>query len=558
MTEQKNDFDFDRRSGVDALVARLGGLRPCAAQLELAVGTVQGWKKRGSIPPAHQQKIRNLLNTLKTKEETKDAPQQAPVQKGESKVEKAANAEQSQDEKKDAPMAGAFGLASSEQASSEKGAEKRAEKRAEKGVEEGTEEEIFSAFTGSDDGGTGDEEGMDISSDVWEHAALPRSTSGQWAILISLIALVGVVTRPLWAEPIDSKLMGVLDEGGSHATQHTASDGKGQDAEHSQDAAASSDETAGTGTDSVGTALSSALPRDLLVRLEGLERDMEAVSAQQQTPATAELRRLKSEGDALAASFDNQSARLDSLVELLQQRTKALSRLRGQVERLEKNRATERLSRRLNALFQLENIAYAIAQRNTFSLDALESLLASSLSREERAQLEEALVSLERGNDLPSSQQLLADYRRLLPDLMVWRADNNVEQDEERGVAARWAHKLRAQVFGIFSVRRRYGDEESALLQVERMLDDGRLQQAEELLAKAVPSRAQAREQLGEDVAARLDAFRATLSVQNGVFAALHDIRAVLSGFDPSEPTSLAPSLPAPSLPAPASRSPSS
>ncbi len=563
--EQEQSFDFDERSDVEALVARFGGLRPCAAQLGLAVGTVQGWKKRGSIPPPHQQKIRDLLSTLSAQEQAitqKRQTQEGQAQEGQAQEEtQAKTQEETKEERIEEPK-------KEEEQSKEQG-KKQGKKDAEvaTGEEAATEEGIVSAFTSSGDSTSGDEEGLDISSEVWEHAALPRSTSGQWAILISLIALVGVVTRPLWAAPIDTKLMGALDDGHTTASPATSPSSAG-DAE-SEGAHDPSDKTEGReAAASDGSASSAggavALPRDLLVRLEGLERDMATVSGQQSTPAAAELRRLKSESDALAAAFDNQSARLDSLVGLLQQRSEALSRLRAQVERLEQNRATERLSRRLNALFQLENIAYAIVQRSAFSLEPLES----SLSLEERAQTEGALALLTQANDMSSPQQLLADYRRLLPDLLVWQAMGTAEQDaQEQGVAQgdgkgdgqgdgqgfakgfveRFAQKLRAQLFGIVSLRRRYGersgDKESALFQVERMLEEGRLQQAEERLAQTSPSRVQAREQLGEEVAAQLEAFRTALSVRNNVFAALHDIRDILSSGETGDLKTRAPSF---------------
>ena len=555
--DQGQEMNFDQRSGVEALVARLGGLRPCAAQLGLAVGTVQGWKKRGSIPAAHQQKIRELLHTLaqekvqekaqeKTQEKTEEQKKDTDEAEGEDismptmqeKAQENKEKEEKQEEEKQEKAASFSSLKASEEAT--------------------TEEGIVSAFTSGDDFEKGDEGGLDISSEVWEHAALPRSTSGQWAILISLIALVGLLTRPLWAGPIDTKLMGTFADGGHGASQSSepqdshASDGASDTETSDSEASAqsSSDKQDGTQADATSSTLD-ALPRDLLARLQGLERDMAGVSAQQSAPAAAELRRLKSESDALSAAFDNQSARLDSLVELLQRRTEALSRLRSQVERLEQNRATERLSRRLNALFQLENIAYAITQRRVFSIEALES----SLSRQERQQMEDALALLTQANNLSSPQRLLADYRRLLPELLVWQAMGKAEQgDSERGFVARFAQKLRAQMFGVFSLRRRYGDSldvssgdssgdaEASLLAVERMLEDGRFQQAEERLAQASPSSAQAREQLGEEVAAKLQAFRSALSARNNVFAALHEIRDALSSRETGDPKTRQPS----------------
>ncbi len=530
MTDSDININFDKRSGVEALVARLGGLRPCAAKLGIAVGTVQGWKKRGSIPPAHQQKIRALLSnsplsstpastsfsTPMEEASTSSAQEQAQenimAQKGEGK-------EQEQKKKKDAPK----------EASSAK-------------EEVAMEEGIVSAFTSGEDFASGDEENLDISSEVWEHAALPRSTSGQWAMLLSLIALVGVLTRPLWAGPIDTKLMGTFADGGHGAASSESHTNEDKDKDDTSHAVSNKTDEGSTGSSAASSSANlSALPRDLLVRLEGLERDMAGVSAQQAAPAAAELRRLKSESDALAAAFDNQSARLDSLAELLQRRAEALSRLRSKVERLEQNRATERLSRRLNALFQLENIAYAIAQRSSFSLEPLES----SLNLQEREQLEDALALLLQANNLSSPQRLLADYRRLLPDLLVWQAADRAEKGaEERGLKARFAQKLRAQLFGIFSLRRRYGTrdgggdgegDESALFTIERMLEDGRFQQAEERLQtfpSLSASNEQTREQLGEDVSARLQAFRAALSSRNGVFAALHEIRTLLSSSE--------------------------
>ncbi|HRQ83255.1 MAG TPA: hypothetical protein PKZ97_19240, partial [Azospirillaceae bacterium] len=37
---------------VERVIERFGGIRPMAAKLDAPVTTVQGWKKRGAIPPA--------------------------------------------------------------------------------------------------------------------------------------------------------------------------------------------------------------------------------------------------------------------------------------------------------------------------------------------------------------------------------------------------------------------------------------------------------------------------------------------------------------------------
>ena len=153
------DIDFDKRSGVEELVARFGGLRPCAARLGLAVGTVQGWKKRGSIPPAHQQKIRVLLHASPQEqkqgkgEDTSAtiAQEQTTAQKGQEKKKEDEKEEEQESKKKEEPKkkedASSFEIAA--------------------GEEVATEEGIVSAFTSGDDFAKGDEEGLDISSEVW-------------------------------------------------------------------------------------------------------------------------------------------------------------------------------------------------------------------------------------------------------------------------------------------------------------------------------------------------------------------------------------------------------
>jgi hypothetical protein len=44
------------------IIDRFGGIRPMASKIDVAVTTVQGWKKRGSIPPSRMQEIVNAAD----------------------------------------------------------------------------------------------------------------------------------------------------------------------------------------------------------------------------------------------------------------------------------------------------------------------------------------------------------------------------------------------------------------------------------------------------------------------------------------------------------------
>ncbi len=46
---------------------------------------------------------------------------------------------------------------------------------------------------------------------------LPKSTAAHWALLLSFIAIIGVVTRPLWSDGIDKKLQSKI---GGHGDEH--------------------------------------------------------------------------------------------------------------------------------------------------------------------------------------------------------------------------------------------------------------------------------------------------------------------------------------------------
>ena len=51
-----------------------------------------------------------------------------------------------------------------------------------------------------------------------DKGSLPKSTLAHWALLLSAIALIAVVTRPIWSENIDSKLAAKV--GGGHGDDH--------------------------------------------------------------------------------------------------------------------------------------------------------------------------------------------------------------------------------------------------------------------------------------------------------------------------------------------------
>ena len=488
------EVDFTRPDIVDYLIKQFGGLRPFANNLELAVGTVQGWKKRGSVPATHQVKIRELLS-------------QQPS------------------------------------ATTSLGTKQTQQQKTNETVEKKKTDDIFSAFTNSnsDDDSSGDtdedDKSLDISSEVWEHAALPRSTSGHWAVLISCIALAGVLTRPLWAERIDAKLMAAID-GMSH---ETASHSTGEDGEHASSPKALDKETelAKGGTKELPETSS-----DLLSRLHLLESKIssliEAQDSNEELPALAELRRLKSEGSALAAAFDNQSARLDSLREFLQTRenkiTVGLAKLNDKVDRIEKSRASTRLAQRLESLFHLDNVAHSIVQNFGSSSGKLElplEALEQSLSSQEREDLAKALMTLRQANGISSTRHLLADYRFLMSDLLSLQA---------RLQATSLAEKFRAQLASVFSIRRSsVGNtsvdvDDNPFISVELLLEDGNTVEAARLLGQATlhwrdsnGAASKDKSQLDERTIAELEAFLSTLATRNSLFDALSEIRERLS-----------------------------
>lgn len=65
----------------ERIIARFGGIRPMAAKLGIAVTTVQGWKERGSIPPARHAQIRAAAEAegLTLSDDDLDAGKRSPA-----------------------------------------------------------------------------------------------------------------------------------------------------------------------------------------------------------------------------------------------------------------------------------------------------------------------------------------------------------------------------------------------------------------------------------------------------------------------------------------------
>ena len=514
--ERSEQIDFASDDVVEKLITSFGGLRPFASNLGLAVGTVQGWKKRNSIPAAHQKRISELLGARGIGEsESLDKDKSGSVANPSD-----TSMGTSIDTSTDTPI-DTSGETPKDSPSSEQVA---------------IEESLVSAFTSEESSSheARDSE-LDISSDIWEHASLPRSTSGHWAILISCIALIGVLTRPLWSERIDAKLMETI-AGGSHSAESHTSDNKtiSSESRSSESESHSSESEASAEQDDAST---NKVAQDLLERLLQLEKEVSSLGESQEVPALAEMRRLKSEGSALAAAFDNQAARLDSLSKLLEEREETLASLRKKVDLVEQNDASARLTQRLNALFELENITYEIGQADEdFSeqLQTLEQTLERTLPSREYETLSRALTTLGQANSMASARQLLADYRLLLTDLLAVQAYS---------AEASLGEKLRAQLFTAFSIRRR-GDEsdKNPFLKIEQLLEDHRHDRAERLLRQTTAQwlSAEALEdgkgvRLGAEndpssLRSRLASFQARLAMRNSVFAALREIRQKLSG----------------------------
>ena len=141
------------REELDRLIKAFGGLRPMARRLNIPLGTVQGWQTRGNIPSARIDSVRDLAR-----------------QHG---------VEFSQSETANKARRASLSLS----ALRGRGQKKRETK----------DTPDFSQKT-------------DASSET--RAKKIRFHSGHWALALAVCALGAIVLRPLWAEPIDTRILG--------------------------------------------------------------------------------------------------------------------------------------------------------------------------------------------------------------------------------------------------------------------------------------------------------------------------------------------------------------
>ncbi len=179
-------FDIVGEDYVLAILDSFGGLRPMAKHLGLGVSTVQGWKQRHKIPANRLADIAKAAKdnhiilpdsfTQALNGDSRMAPQKLNP-KTEPKKEATIIEEESFLANLDPNQ-----------------------------VFDDHSSDVFNTIGGS----SKNKKPANEQSDADLHGAksdtdLPKSTAAHWALLISVVALIAVITRPLWSGPIDQK-----------------------------------------------------------------------------------------------------------------------------------------------------------------------------------------------------------------------------------------------------------------------------------------------------------------------------------------------------------------
>ncbi len=253
-------FDIIGEEYVVAVLDSFGGLRPMAKEIGLGVSTVQGWKQRARIPANRLELInasafrKDIILPEFFKKALEGNPEMDPSNFS---TEQATNEETSSEENSSEEPLSAADLAMMKEFGDDamgdisavdddikpaeldkkeatvdgggafrdrsKAKQAAAEKKAEPTptMAEAMMEEAAISSPNDDDGHGGGGHGHGAAA-----SDLPKSTAAHWALLLSFMAILAVVTRPLWSDGIDRKLQASL--GGGHGDDH----GEGYDDGH--------------------------------------------------------------------------------------------------------------------------------------------------------------------------------------------------------------------------------------------------------------------------------------------------------------------------------------
>ncbi|MCH9845505.1 MAG: hypothetical protein K0U39_08365 [Alphaproteobacteria bacterium] len=230
-------FDIVGEEYVVAVLDSFGGLRPMAKEIGLGVSTVQGWKQRSRIPGNRLELINasairkdiilpeffrkaldgnpemdpaNIITEQDSSDETLSAADLAMAQEfGDNDINDISAVDNNDITSKKPTLeeetvegGGAF-----RDRSKARIEQPRTEPTLEPTMEEAA---ISTPNDGGHGGGHGGAHGA-VASD------LPKSTAAHWALLLSFMAILAVVTRPLWSDGIDRKLQASL---GGHGDEH--------------------------------------------------------------------------------------------------------------------------------------------------------------------------------------------------------------------------------------------------------------------------------------------------------------------------------------------------
>ena len=212
-------FDIVGEEYVHAILESFGGLRPMAKSIGVGVSTVQGWKQRAKIPAGRLQDIADAATkqnislpdyfekALNGDSTIEDAPSYRMVEDDSMNVEAISAREELEEP--------AFEVSSEYHGQDHTDAETGLTQEQMDILNDADSDVFHSRQSGppkptvksSDDGHSGHDK-----------SSLPKSSLAHWALLLSAIALIAVVTRPIWSENIDSKLASRI--GGGHGDEH--------------------------------------------------------------------------------------------------------------------------------------------------------------------------------------------------------------------------------------------------------------------------------------------------------------------------------------------------
>ena len=223
--------DDSSTSAAERVVARFGGIRPMARTLDAPVTTVQGWKRRGHIPLQHHDEIRAAAQSNGIVLDLDElAAAGAPLTRAADDGRSAAD--RSADRRADDVLAG--DVLAGDELTGEEPAARTAGDMSRKAAPERAS--VGAADQGDSPAGSQESEAPVVMEAVEERSG--GSGLAWFAVVVALVALVGVLTAPWWRGPIiDDPISSVLgappDSGVSEriaALEASIGDGDGPDA----------------------------------------------------------------------------------------------------------------------------------------------------------------------------------------------------------------------------------------------------------------------------------------------------------------------------------------